>query len=692
MRKRFFRLFPIAALLLVPATLWCQGGIPANLIDAPMHGIAPMGMDPNDYSQWNVEQAKWKVFGKVTDLSGEPIRAASVTTDIGLGVVNVRHLTTSVQGGFDTMYDMSTTTLKSLSVRLKVSAPGYHDAYQFVDFNKGGKTWEIDVMLRPETHDATDLPMASLVESLAPPLRSRLENDAALAKVRKDLDRGAEAFLDGHAEAAIPHLEKVVDKNPNCEQCRIFLGLAKLDAGDWPGAGDQFLTADKVLEAKGPSADKAELYLIAAEMENWKGEYNKAASLLMQAKDLDPGNAYILQELGRTLIFQKNWEAADQYLAQATRAGAPKEAMLLRVRALLEEGDPAAAKAVMKDYAGGTSVRNLSPAARILRSQVEARLSMQNSTEVQSVVNQPLAELVQAVPELKGIEPAANQDELPSILQKTGENVREFFTSFQNTVSREQVREERLNKDGKVRNAQNLKFEYLLVSQPQQGRLELQEYRTDSHGSPTAPTGLDSGFMLTSGFASASLLFHPLYQSGAKFRYLGRESVNGKTRYVVAFAELPDKAEMIERFNSNDASILVVFQGLAWIDADTYKIVRLRTDLLHPESKIRLERQTTEITYTPVQFKQQASAVWLPSQVAVTVDWAGKTFRNMHSYSDFMLFNTGTEEHHKPVNVPPAAAPPDNPGQAPNQTPSQPPAQSPGQTYDPAPSKADGGW
>lgn len=698
MRKRFVSLFPIVALLLTPGTVWCQGGFGGGggaSIGSFSHDIAPMGADPNNYGEWNVEKAEWKVFGKVTDLNGEPVRSAAVLTDIGLGMVYVRHLTTGVQGGFDTLYDMSSTTLKSLSVRVKVTAPGYHDAYELVDFNKGGKTWEIDIMLRPETNDATELPVASLVETLAPPLKTSLDNDAALAKVRKDLDRGAAEFLDGDAVAAIPNLQKVIDKNPDCANCRTFLGLAKLDAGDWNGAGQQFLEADKLVEGKGPNADKAELLLIVGEMENWKGEYNKAASLLMQAKDLDLKNAFVLEELGRTLVFQKNWEAAEHYLNEATRAGAPKEALLLRVRALLEEGDPAAANAVMKDYVGGASVKSLSPAARSLLSQVDARLSMQNSTEVQSVVNQPLPELVQAVPELKGIEPAASQDELPSILQKTGENVREFFTGFQNTVSREQVREERLTKDGKVKNSQDLKFEYLLVSQPQQGRLELQEYRTDSHGAPAAPTGLDSGFMLTSGFASASLLFHPAYQSGAKFRYLGRQTVNGKARYVVGFAELPDRAEMIERFNSNDASILVVFQGLAWIDADTYKIVRLRTDLLKPESKIRLERQTTEITYGPVQFKQLASAVWLPNQVAVTVEWAGKTFRNMHQYSDFKLFNTGIEEHVKPVNIPPAQAPVDNPGQAPNQAPSRPPGQapgqSPGQTSDPAPGGANGG-
>ncbi len=86
-----------------------------------------------------------------------------------------------------------------------------------------------------------------------------------------------------------------------------------------------------------------------AALENWKGQYAKAAGFLMQANDLDPKNACVLQELGRTLIFQENWEAADDSLKKALDAGAPKQALLLRARAMLEEGDALRADALMRE-------------------------------------------------------------------------------------------------------------------------------------------------------------------------------------------------------------------------------------------------------------------------------------------------------------------------------------------------------
>jgi hypothetical protein len=150
--------------------------------------------------------------------------------------------------------------------------------------------------------------------------------------------------------------------------------------------------------------------------------------------------------------------------------------------------------------------------------------------------------------------------------------------------------------------------------------------------------------MLTSGFASASLLFHPEYQAGGTFRYLGRQGLNSRECHVVGFAQSPAKAQMVERFNTGDHTVLVLFQGLAWIDAENFKIVRLRTDLLKPQTKIKLERQTTEITYDPVRFRQIASALWLSSEVAVTLQWSGRTYHNTHKYSDFRLFHADAQE------------------------------------------------
>jgi hypothetical protein len=95
---------------------------------------------------------------------------------------------------------------------------------------------------------------------------------------------------------------------------------------------------------------------------------------------------------------------------------------------------------------------------------------------------------------------------------------------------------------------------------------------------------------------------------------------------------------------------------VAWIDPTNFQILRLRTDLLAPQSEIRLQKQTTEIHFQKVSFKEIATAFWVPQEVSVIVDWKGRVYRNWHRYSDYKLFNVETKEERKAASLP---APPD---------------------------------
>lgn len=101
-------------------------------------------------------------------------------------------------------------------------------------------------------------------------------------------------------------------------------------------------------------------------------------------------------------------------------------------------------------------------------------------------------------------------------------------------------------------------------------------------------------------------------------------------------------------FKFRDLALPTFTQGLAWIDSETYEIVRLRTDLLAPLAEVKLERQTTEIAFAKVEFKSLGREFELPQQVTVNVDWNGKHLQNEHRYSDFRLFNVEAVEKRKP--------------------------------------------
>src|SRR5208337_3679007 len=177
------------------------------------------------------------------------------------------------------------------------------------------------------------------------------------------------------------------------------------------------------------------------------------------------------------------------------------------------------------------------------------------------------------------------------------------FANFPNTSSLEKIHQEKLQHKQKAGATLDQKFRYLCFTPAEDWGPDFNEYRTDLSGRQASPEGLADGFMLTSGFASAALVFHPRYQSQADFRYLGRQRVNGRDAYVIAFAQLPTKAKLNGAFKHGQTSVTTFSQGLAWIDSQSYQITHLRTDLLKPLPEINLERETTEIAFSEVHFK-----------------------------------------------------------------------------------------
>lgn len=590
-----------------------------------------------------IEKEDWHIFGQVKTLDGEPASGAQVRVDIGFGLDSVKTVETDLQGNFQTDYNLDSQMYPTLSVTVEASKPGYLEARETVDFGAGGKTWAIDLTLRGDSEDPEQLSQAELISALAPRLM-KAASASIPGSARKDFKRGTDEFLVRHdAVRAVPYLRRVSKRAPDSVECHELLGLALLDQGSWEAATQEFAQA-ATLNSAAKSGIRPEPFLLLAVLESWKGEQEKAAGFLLQALKVAPSDALVAEELGRVELLDHNWQGADEYLDHAiTRLGAPPEARLLRVRAVLEEGDADEAENEMKQYLHGRNPRTMPPAVRMLYANLQNRIDLESYNKVQSVVSQPVAELVKAMPELKTLVPAS-ADTLPGILKSVGSNVAALFTDFPNTISVEQIRQERLRSNGKVQEQLDQKYEYLLVARPEDQGLGLEEYRGDSTGARAVVKGLQGGFMLTSGFASAALIFHPAYQSGSSFRYLGHESMDGHDTDVVAFAQKPSTARMVERFNADDDSVLILVQGVAWIDAATHEIVRMRTDLLKPQPKVRLERQTTEIQFGEVRFKEISKPFWLPRDVTVTVEWKGHNYRNLHEYSGFRLFNVNTNE------------------------------------------------
>jgi len=257
---------------------------------------------------------------------------------------------------------------------------------------------------------------------------------------------------------------------------------------------------------------------------------------------------------------------------------------------------------------------------------------------VRPLMDYPLRDLLKAVPELRGLKPARNHGELASILDKTGKVTEELMESMPNLISREEVTQEKLGALGRVKEHRRLDFDYMILVHRQGTTITLDEYRPRPDGSPLEEHGLEEGYMLTRGFASLWMHFLPPVQSASRFRFLGQQINGGVRCYVVAFAQKPGWATITGTFFSGRRSVCLLYQGIAWIDEVSFRIVRLRTDLLAPRPDIGLERQTTELHLGEARLPQTVSPLWLPQEVVVTTDLDKRHFRNVHRYSGYREF------------------------------------------------------
>jgi hypothetical protein len=128
--------------------------------------------------------------------------------------------------------------------------------------------------------------------------------------------------------------------------------------------------------------------------------------------------------------------------------------------------------------------------------------------------------------------------------------------------------------------------------------------------------------------------------------------MDGRRIHIVAFAQKPETAKMVTRFVTDNRSALALVHGLAYVDMQTFRILRLHTYLLSPLPTVQLLQLSTEIQYQEVVFDGLPIPLWLPREVEISVNWRGRYLRNRHSYSDFKRFNVESKEERKPLLAP----------------------------------------
>ena len=258
-------------------------------------------------------------------------------------------------------------------------------------------------------------------------------------------------------------------------------------------------------------------------------------------------------------------------------------------------------------------------------------------------VDLPMTQLVERIPELKTLQPASDQQELPMILQNMGRSMDNFVRDIGDLIAHEDVTQQKLTAHGKVKAKERFQDNYLILHHGYEWGASA-EYRMDDKGNRLGSIGLEMGYLVTSGHALSCISFSTVAQSQSRFRYLGEQKVDSRETYVLAFAQKPGVATFTTVMRGTGATeVDMLTQGILWVDKNGFQITRMRSDLLAPNKEIRLDQLTTEVTFGEVQLQDVPNPLWLPSHVEVYIEIGDQKFRNLHLFTNYRRYRVSAK-------------------------------------------------
>lgn len=236
---------------------------------------------------------------------------------------------------------------------------------------------------------------------------------------------------------------------------------------------------------------------------------------------------------------------------------------------------------------------------------------------------------------------APEPQRLNDLLARTAGQTTTFLDQFSNVKCTEQVRQEKLGEDGRVELKEDSSYDYLVILTSSGGDLNLSESRIAIH--EPKRDRRNTSMLLSNGFATLFLVFHPYYSAAFRFSMLGEELLDGRTFQKVSF-------EHIRGMKTPAALALrgreypLELSGMAWIDAQTGSILKIEAGIGDTLQDVGLKSFRSEIDFAPLQFAGSRLQYWFPTQARVEVQTPRQHWRNVHQFSAYKRFSVSTEE------------------------------------------------
>jgi len=477
-------------------------------------------------------------------------------------------------------------------------------------------------------------------------------SEAALAalspKVQKEMGKALEALRAKKPANAQSHLEAAYRLEPKSAEVNYVLGVYSSQLNKTEEAQSYW---KKTLELY-PQHVSALLALSSMLLRDKKPA--EAQRYLNRAMEAEPSSWRVHALLAEALFMQGSTEEAIARAERALELGHARAATVapLLARAFAERGDTDKAIGILHDYLkehpedGAASVQ-------LERLQSPAKAG----AAIDQALDQIAAMTWAALPIPSNWLPPDVDEQVPrvesgaacvlgDVLKKAEKRIQELVTNVDRFTATEIVEHETINKWGFAGVPQTRKFEYVVsIEELRPGYLNVEEYRQNfGRKFAVAPVDFPDG-VITNGLPALVLIFHRYNVGNFEMVCEGLGRWNGTPAWQVHFRQRSDKPKTMRTYRMANISHPVALKGRAWIDAHTYQVLRMETDLIAPIPKIQLVEDRTIVEYGPVHFRNGKVDMWLPQTAEVYYDWRGRRSHRRHSFSNYLLFAVADKQH-----------------------------------------------
>lgn len=236
---------------------------------------------------------------------------------------------------------------------------------------------------------------------------------------------------------------------------------------------------------------------------------------------------------------------------------------------------------------------------------------------------------------------ALQQQALKVLLERAGEHSARFLEQFLEVKCTELVTQEKLDAKGKVQARQESAFDYLAILASAGGNLSLSESRLPVKQGKKVDKSVS--LLVSNGFATLFLVFHPYYQGSFQFTALDEDTIAGRQLAGVGFRHIPGtRSPMAMVLRGREYPLDLA--GTAWIDPATGAIAKISGGLESGLPDLGLQQLQTEVQFAPVPFRNASETSWFPVVATIDVETPKQHWRNIHRFTEYKRFSVSTEE------------------------------------------------